>query len=170
MRICLQANIHVCPQCSCAAYCSAKKLQHYHREKHLDTRTVTNLTLCPKHTHGTLLPNHNPIWDKALQFFDNNISPDPANFRSGVHGKVNATLRSPFDDIFMGLIYAFIDTSQHYVGTETSAWNSHTYVFLWLLFQVEMLMGPHNEKSDNKSETTNECVGRQINLFPVWAH
>ena len=66
----------------------------------------------------------------------------------------------------MDLVYAFIDASQHYVGMETSVWNSHAYVFLWLLFHVEILiMGPQNEKLDNKLETINECGGRRMNLF-----
>ena len=65
--------------------------------------------------------NHNPIWDKGLQFIHNNIAPDPASFRSGVCEKGLPKLQEQFDDVVMGIIYAYIQAAEELVGAETQA-------------------------------------------------
>ena len=52
-------------------------------------------------------------------------------------------LREKNDNMVMGIIYAYVQVAEEFVGAETQAWNSKARVFLWLLFHVEMLvMGP----------------------------
>jgi len=61
---------------------------------------------------------------------------------------VTPALREQFDDVVMGIIYAYVQAAEEFVGTYTYAWNSKASVFLWLLSHVEMLvMGPKREKS-----------------------
>ena len=73
-------NLHGCTQCDCAVFTSDKKLAHHHHTKHHDSQKITNLALCFKLIQGELPPNHNPIWDKGLQFIHHNIAPNPASF------------------------------------------------------------------------------------------
>ena len=62
----------------------------------------------------------------------------------------------------MDIIYAYVEAAQTYVGTTTAAWDSEGHVFLWLLFNAEMLLlGPQQDKA----ETINACVARCINMF-----
>ena len=66
----------------------------------------------------------------------------------------------------MGIIYAYVQGAEEFVGTDTYTWNSKANVFLWLLFHVELLvMGPKQEKSGGKEETINKCIARRLNLF-----
>jgi len=119
MQICQTANLHACSQCDCAIYTSKKTLAHHHRTKHHDSRTTTNLDLCLKHIQGKLPPNYNPIWEKGLEFIYSNIAPDPASFRAGVCGNVSAVMQTQFDDVIIGIIYAYVQAVEEFVGTET---------------------------------------------------
>ena len=66
----------------------------------------------------------------------------------------------------MGIIYAYVQAAEEFVGTETHSWNSKASVFIWLLCHVEMLvMGPKREKSGGEKETINEYAARRLNLF-----
>ena len=66
----------------------------------------------------------------------------------------------------MGIIYAYINGVEQYVGEETHNWNSKTHVFLWLMLFVEMLiLGPKHEKSGEQDKTTNKCVARRLHTF-----
>ena len=121
---------------------------HWKRNWHSISRTITNLELYLKHIQGKLPPTYNPIWDKGLEFIHDNITPNPASFCSRVFKKVTPALREQLDDVVMGVIYAYVQAVEEFVGTDTHAWNSKANVFLWLLFHVEMLvMGPKCEKS-----------------------
>ena len=43
----------------------------------------------------------------------------------------------------MGVIHAYNEASQTYVGSDAPTWNTESFVFLWLLFHIEMLiLGP----------------------------
>ena len=43
----------------------------------------------------------------------------------------------------MGIIYAYVQAAEEFVGAETQGWNSKAHVLLQLLFHVKMLvMGP----------------------------
>ena len=71
-----------------------------------------------------------------------------------------------FDDMFMGIIYSYVQAMDEFVGVETYAWNFMSCVFLWLMFHVEMLvLGPKQEKSGEQDETINECVTWWLNFF-----
>ena len=166
MQIWQTVNLHACSQCDFAIYISEKTLAHHHHTKHHDSRTTTSLDLCLKHIQVKLPPNYNPIWEKGLEFIYSNIAPDPASFRAGVCEKVSAAIQTQFDDVVMGIIYAYVQAAEEFVGTETPSWNLKASVFLWLLFHVEMLvMGPKREKSGGEKETINECAARRLNLF-----
>ena len=84
---------------------------------------------------------------------------------------MSAVIQTQFDDVVMGIIYAFVQAAEEFVGTETHNWNSKASVFLWLLFYVEMLvMVPKREKSGGEKETINEYAARRQNLILVWSH
>ena len=76
-----------------------------------------------------------------------------------VYGKINHSLCNQLDDVFMGIIHAYVNAADKYVGDDTEPCDSQVHVFLWMLFHVEMLiMGPTREKSTEVDETINECV------------
>ena len=112
MQICQAIDLHVCPQCDCAVNTSVNKLEQHHHAKHHDSRTISNLVLCLKPIQAEVPSNYNLIWDEGLQFIHGNIGPDRANFQSGVCEKVGKGWQEQFDEIFMGIIYACINTGE----------------------------------------------------------
>ena len=164
MQLCQVANIHVCPQCPCEVFSSAKALEKHNKKHHNDTRVTTNTALCTKHLQGSQTLNYTPIWPDALKFVDAHLTPDPASFRTGLHEKINDRNRDEFDNIFMSLVHAFNEGSQEYIGADTYVWNKASYSFLWLLLHVEMLiLCPQKDKKSG--ESINECVARRMGLF-----
>ena len=66
----------------------------------------------------------------------------------------------------MGIVHAYVNVADKYVGYDTKSWDSQVHVFLWMLFHAKILiMGPTQEKSTKIDKTINECVAWRLNLF-----
>ena len=79
---------------------------------------------------------------------------------------MSGAIQTQFDDVVMGIFYAYVQAAEEFLGTETHNWNSKASLFLWLLFHIEtIVMGPKREKSGREKKTINECAMHRLNLF-----
>ena len=87
LRLCQEANVHICGICACSVYGTKKKLEQHFRASHPNQRTESNTDLCSKHFIGELPLNYDDKWSDALQYIMDNLQPDPATFRAGLMEK-----------------------------------------------------------------------------------
>ena len=163
IQLCQEVNVHICAQCPCEVFHSAKKLAQHQKNQHPNRRTASNHHLCTQFIQGPVEPNYVPRWDRGLQFIADHLKPDPTTFRSGVAEKIPARLRAEFDDVFIGIVKASNGAANSYVGeTILPEWNTDHQTVTWLLFHAEMLiLGPKK----TMDESIKDCVIRRLNLF-----
>ena len=88
--------------------------------------------------------------------------PDPGNFRSGILKKNLSPSAQQLHGNFISLIHAYNSASLSYRGTNTQNWNTSSSVFIWLIFNVELLTAaPQHDKTN----IINGCVAHRLNMF-----